>query len=201
MKSVLINIVFFVVLAIMLSGMSCGDRVSSEKAPNANNAASPLPQTGQTDSKGTEYPPAPSVIMQTEIKTLDGGTFKVEDRKGEVLLLNLWATWCGPCRAEMPELVAMHEKYSDKKFKVIGLNSDNESQEDVDAFVKKMKLNYEIGWADNKIVGEFVRVTRIQAIPQSFLIDREGRLRGVFTGGGPRVIGQMKETVDKVVNE
>ena len=206
MKNVLINLVLFIVLAAAFSSLTgCSGTVNSQKGPNAEPAPSPLPGSPApaepTESKSSIYPPAPALVMQADIKSLDGGTFKVADRKGQVVLLNLWATWCGPCRAEMPELVAMQNKYSDKNFKIIGLNTDDESADDIKEFVGKMKLNYEIAWADRPVTAELFRFSRASAIPQSFLIDREGHLRGVFTGSGPKAIASMKETVDKLVNE
>jgi thiol-disulfide isomerase/thioredoxin len=140
-------------------------------------------------------------LTEAEIKNIDGTTFKLQDRKGQVLLLNLWATWCGPCRGEMPHLVEMQNKYADKNFKVVGLNTSDEGVDEIKMFAADMKLNYELAWIDEKTARGLFTYTRFNAIPQSFLIDREGRLRAVFTGGGPRIIGQMKETVDKVVNE
>jgi thiol-disulfide isomerase/thioredoxin len=206
MKNIFINLALFIVLAAAFSGLTgCSGTVSSQKGPNAEPGPSPLPGNSapveQTDAKNSAYPPAPALVAQADIKALDGSTFKVEDRKGQIVLLNLWATWCGPCRGEMPELIAMQNKYADKNFKVIGLNTDDEAADDIKDFAAQMKLNYELAWADRPLVTEFFKITRFQAIPQSFLIDREGRLRGVFTGGGPKVIAQMKETVDKVVNE
>lgn len=204
MKNIFINLALFIVLAAAFSGLtSCSGTVSSQKGPNPEPAPSPAPAgVEQTDAaKDPGYPPAPALVAQSQIKAMDGSTFKIEDRKGQIILLNLWATWCGPCRGEMPELIAMQNKYSDKNFKVIGLNTDDEAAEDIKDFAAQMKLNYELAWADRPLVSELFRITRFQAIPQSFLIDREGRLRGVFTGGGPKVIAQMKQTVDKVVNE
>ena len=150
--------------------------------------------------KNSEFPPPPSILTEAEIKNIDGTTFKLQDRKGQVLLLNLWATWCGPCRGEMPHLIAMQDKYSDKNFKVIGLNTDDEGVDEIKEFAAEMRLNYELAWLDQKTTMGLFRYTRFNAIPQSFLIDREGRLRAVFTGGGPRIVGQMKEAVDKLVN-
>lgn len=202
MKNVIINIVLFAAFAFTFSALTaCGDKVSSEKGPNNNtNAASGLPLPSTTNADASKYPTL-TFINQGEIKALDGTPFKVDDRKGQVMLLNLWATWCGPCRGEMPELVAMQNKYGDKNFKVIGLNTDNESADDIKDFAANMKLNYELAWPEQKMTVEFFRYSQFQGIPQSFLIDREGRLRGVFTGGGPKVIEKMKETVDKVVSE
>jgi thiol-disulfide isomerase/thioredoxin len=205
MKNVFINLALFIILAAAFSGLTGCSNTAISKDSNSDPAASPIPgsteTTKQTETKGAEYPPAPSAVMQADIKALDGSTFKVADRKGQVVLLNLWATWCGPCRGEMPELIAMQNKYSDKNFKIIGLNTDDESADDIKDFAAQMKLNYELAWADRSVVTELFRITRFQAIPQSFLIDREGRLRGTFAGGGARVIGQIKDTVDKVVNE
>ena len=139
--------------------------------------------------------------MQADVKNLDNTTYKLQDKKGKVVLVNLWATWCGPCIAEMPHLNEMQEKYRDKGFEIIGLNTDDESKDAIDAFAAKQKLNYQLGWADGPMMGEFVKLTKLAGIPQSILINREGQLTGVFTGGGPKVIGQMKETVEKIVNE
>lgn len=167
--------------------------ISGSNGPSANNNVSAEP----SDSA---FPPPPSVLTEAEIKNIDGTTFKLEDRKGQVVLLNLWATWCGPCRGEMPHLVEMQNKYSDKNFKVIGLNTDDEGIDEIKEFAAEMKLNYELAWIDQKTTMALFRYTRFSAIPQTFLIDRDGRLRNVFTGGGPRIIGLMKEAVEKTVN-
>lgn len=139
--------------------------------------------------------------MTAQVKGLDGSLFKFEDHKGKVVLLNLWATWCGPCRKEMPELVAMETEYKDKNFKIFGLNVDDESTDDIKKFVDEMKLNYQIAYADEPLMREFIKLSKQSGIPQSFLIDREGRLRGVFFGGSNKVIAQLRENVDKVVKE
>lgn len=215
MKSIFANLALFVILTIGFSGLtSCTGTANSEKGLKAE---SPEPVNGnlryvgptapgdsnnaQGETKSSEYPPPPSVLTEADIKSLDGSTFKIPDRKGQVLLLNLWATWCGPCRGEMPELVAMQNKYGDQNFKVIGLNTDDESVDQIKEFADELKLNYELAWGDRKMITSLMRYTRFDAIPQSLLIDRDGRLRGVFLGGGPRVIGQMKQTVEKVMSE
>jgi thiol-disulfide isomerase/thioredoxin len=147
------------------------------------------------------YPPAPAALAQADVKRLDGTIYKLADKKGKVVLVNLWATWCGPCIGEMPHLVEMQEKYKDKGFEVIGLDTDDESKEDIEAFAAKQKLNYELGWADGKLMSEFVKLSKLQGIPQSILLNREGQLTGVFTGGGPKTIAKMKETVEKIMSE
>lgn len=205
MKNLFKNAAVFVVLSIALSGFSACSNSNTQKdtAENTTSAADSVSVTNSAANSAAknDYPPAPAGIMQAEIKDLDGNTFKLEDKKGKVLLVNMWATWCGPCRAEMPELVAMQNKYKDSGFEVIGLDTDEESPEEIKSFARTMKLNYQLGYADDKLFGEFLKVTRMQGIPQSLLINREGKLTGMFLGGGGKVVNQMKETVEKVVNQ
>jgi thiol-disulfide isomerase/thioredoxin len=199
MKVFFTNIALFTVLAVAFSALTSCTR--SQTAANNDAASSNSTTDAPPEKKKINYPPAPSAIMQSDIKLLDGTTFKPADKKGKVILINLWATWCGPCIGEMPHLVEMQEKYKDKGFEIIGLDTDDEKKEDIDAFVAKQKLTYQIGWADGNLMGEFVKITRLQGIPQSLLINRDGQLTGVFTGGSGSTVNKMKETVDKIVNE
>jgi thiol-disulfide isomerase/thioredoxin len=198
-------LVLILVLAVVFSALSgCTSSANSAKQTDEANVSSTNSESNEpakSKKDNSEYPPIPSALAQTEIKKIDHSTFKLEDKKGNVILLNLWATWCGPCRGEMPHLVEMEEEYKPKNFEVIGLNTDDESVEAINSFAEEMKLNYQMAYADGKMMREFLNISKFQGIPQSFLIDREGRLRGVFLGGGPKVIGTMKETVEKVVNE
>ena len=201
MKVFLKNIALFIVLTLAFSALtSC---TGTQTAPASNDPSSAPANSAQQppEKKKVNYPPAPSAIMQADVKNLDGTTFKLQDKKGKVVLVNLWATWCGPCIAEMPHLVAMQNKYKDKGFEIIGLDTDDESKEEIEAFAAKQKLNYPLGWADTTMMSEFVKVTKLAGIPQSILINRDGQLTGVFTGGGPKTIEKMKETVEKIVNE
>ncbi len=204
MKKLIWNFTIFIAFVFAFSGLTgcpSGElkTASNENAGSTSNTAEPQKKSDSV------YPPAPAAIAQAEVKMLDGTTFKLDDQKGKVILFNLWATWCGPCRAEMPHLVEMQEKYRDKDFEIIGLNVGSEgvpeTEEQITAFAKDMKLNYKLGWADNKLNNEFMRIAQIPGIPISVLINREGRMTGIFAGGGPNVIGKMKQTVEKTVNE
>lgn len=204
MKSLLKNSFLFLIAAVAFSNLTgCNSTANSAKqSDNVNSASNQTVQTNADQKpKNSEFPPFPSALMKAEIKKIDDSTFKLEDKKGSVILLNLWATWCGPCRGEMPHLVEMEEKFKPNNFEVIGLNTDDESVEAINSFAAQMKLNYQQAYASGDMMQEFLTISKFQGIPQSFLIDREGRLRGVFLGGGPKVIGTMKETVEKIVSE
>lgn len=202
MKKLFTNLAVFAALSVAFSSFTACNTASTQPkgadttaAPsNANAAVEPQAKTGGN-------PPVPTAIMQSEIKDLEGKTFTLESKKGKVVLINLWATWCGPCRAEMPHLVEMQNKYKDKDFEVLGLNVDEEPVEAVKAFSEEMKLNYFLGFADDKMTTEIMKLSRQQGIPQSVLINREGQTAGVFFGANPRVIGTMKESVEKIISQ
>lgn len=214
MKNTFTNLVLFVALSVAFSSFTACNTASTEKkgavievAPNASNIAVVSGNASDgVDIKDSNFPPVPSGLYQAEIKDLEGNTFKLENKKGKVVLVNLWAIWCGPCIAEMPHLREMQEKYQDKNFEVLGLNTgddngDPESVENIKAFVEDKKLNYQIGYADEKFFSEMLRVTRMSGIPQSILINRDGKMTGIFKGGGQRIVSEMKQSVEKLINE
>ncbi len=195
--------VFFLVIVILTSGLfGCSGGPASQKA--VENSPQPVANTtsgGDQEKKKTNYPPIAAAVAQADLRNLDGTTFKVADKKGKVLLLNLWATWCGPCRAEMPSLVKMQDAHRDKGFEVIGLNTDDELVEEINKFSAEMKLNYTLVWADTSIQNALLNISKFGGIPQSFIIDRDGNLRGVFRGANPADIKKMEELVEMIVNE
>jgi thiol-disulfide isomerase/thioredoxin len=204
MKELFYNLALFVVLSIAFSSLAgCGGDSNSQVGP-ADQAA--VPQSGtaaaspEAPKKPSQYPPIASAVAQADIKNLDGTTFKIADRKGKVLLLNMWATWCGPCRAEMPTLVRLQDQFRDQGLEVIGLNSDDESVDDINKFAESMKLNYQLVWADTNLQSQLLKISQFGGIPQSFIVDRDGNLRGVFKGANPSDVKKMEVLVAKVVN-
>jgi thiol-disulfide isomerase/thioredoxin len=197
MKRFFTNLVLFTILSIAFSGFTA----CTSNTTSPSNVSGDLNSQTSTETKNDNYPPVPSGILQAEIRDLDGNTYKLEDKKGKVVLVDLWATWCGPCVAAMPELVALQEKYKDKNFEIIGLDIDEETPEQIKAFAQTKNLNYPLGYADDKLEYEFYKVTRLQAIPQSILINRNGKMVGIFPGGGSTVMAKIKNAVEKAVNE
>ena len=211
MKKIFTNLILFIALAFALSNLSgCTNTANSQKVP-LDETATKADQTkgGATttdadksaEPKKSEYPPISSAVASAGIKNLDGSSFTVADKKGKVLLLNLWATWCGPCRAEMPALVKLQDENRDNGFEIIGLNTDDESVDAINKFAAEMKLNYTLVWADSALQNSLLKISNFPGIPQSFLIDREGNLRAVFKGGGPAEVKKLQEWVAKTVAE
>lgn len=203
MKQLLTYLMTFAAFAVIFSAMTgCGG------VQNSNNAVgNTATNTGaQKQPNSSDFPPLASGLADAEIEMLDGTKFKISHRKGKVLLVNIWGTWCGPCIAEMPHLIELQNTHGDGGFEVIGLNIGDgagspEPLDDIKEFVAKQKLNYTIAIASNSVSNQFNAITREQVVPQTILVDRQGRLRGVFVGGGPRIFNSMKENVAKIMGE
>src|SRR5436190_19704390 len=199
MKYYSTRLVLLVTCAFVFSSCSgSGDSTSSTKEVGDNSASY---EGTQPNGKNSEYPQLPEKLAQADLENLDHTTTKIADHKGKVMLLNLWATWCGFCRQEMPLLVKMQDEHRDEGFEVLGLNIDDESIDQVSSFAQEMKLNYSLVWSNAKTTNELLRISKFQGIPQSFLVDREGNLRGVFTGANPANLKKMEDLIASVVGE
>ena len=108
-----------------------------------------------------------------QVTDLNGEALSLENYRGQVVLLDFWATWCPPCIAEIPNVKKTYEKYKDQNFQIIGISLDR-SQEPLEAYIQKEKLAWIHYW-DN--TGEVSNLYKVQAIPSTFLIDGEGVIR------------------------
>jgi len=117
---------------------------------------------------------------------LDGKSLKLSDYANKVLVVNIWATWCGPCQLEMPELVKMNNEYKSRGLVVLGLATtynEHQGQEYVKDFIRAKGINYKIVWDDGSLSGPLVQSVNGQSvIPQSFVISRDGRIVKHFQG-------------------
>lgn len=126
--------------------------------------------SGAYSGRGRVGDPVPGF----ELVSLDGGEVSLESLQGRAVLLNLWATWCLPCLAEMPELAALQERFGEQGLVVVGLNVDDaEAVDRVRAFVAERKLPFEV-WLDPEM--RVHGALRVRALPATFVIDREGRI-------------------------
>lgn len=202
MKELIFNLILFVVLCIGFSSLEgCTGGQGNAPAINGYVAGSKPPA-----DKTAIYPPMTAGMAAVDIEALDGTKTKVSDHKGKVLMLNLWGIWCGPCREEMPHLAQMQKQYASKGLEIISLNVGDhdlrpEPIENIKKYVEQTKLDYNISRITGDSINQFYMVSKQQAIPQTFMIDRDGRLRGVWVGGGQGVFNQIQQTLDKTMNE
>jgi peroxiredoxin len=122
---------------------------------------------------------APSVAGQTTVapewslKDVDGKTVNSADFKGKVVILDFWATWCGPCRAEIPNFIGLQKQYAKQGLVVIGASVDEGGADVVKPFARKLGINYSVVLAGEKTQRAF---GGIEAVPTTFIIDRQGQI-------------------------
>jgi peroxiredoxin len=164
-------------------------RVSARVAPAPNRVAPALVSL-------------PRLVLDAENKATSGGPIKLSDYSGKVLLVNLWATWCGPCRMETPELVKLHKEFQSRGVEMVGLSTEDPeaSAESVAEFVREFHVNYQVGWATREVAQTLMQGHT--AIPQSFVIARDGHIVRRFIGFNPETTPpQLKQALEDALVE
>jgi peroxiredoxin len=116
---------------------------------------------------------------QLELKDINGRLVRLSDYRGKVVLINFWATWCPPCRAEMPDLVRYQREYRKKGLQIIGITYPPERKDQVRRFARKLKVNYPIILGTVQIKAQFGPDV---ALPVTVVIDRDGKVIEIISG-------------------
>jgi peroxiredoxin len=119
--------------------------------------------------------PAPTFTL----KDSNGTSVKLSDYLGKVVLLNFWATWCGPCKVEIPWFIEFEQKHKDSGFAVVGISMDEDGWDTVKPYIEARRVNYRILLGDDATAQNFGGV---ESLPTTFLIDRQGRVASVHVG-------------------
>ena len=153
------------------------------------------PDSGASDVYDAKYGPAemPAALVPTGsdveakkgslapdflLATLDGGEVRLSDLRGKAVILNLWATWCSPCRKEMPQFVQAYDEYRDDGLEIIALNVQ-ESASIIQPFVDDFGIDFTVALDKRGAVSDDYRII---GLPTTYFIDREGFVRAVFQG-------------------
>ena len=134
-----------------------------------------LPPTPIAAQDGWTGKVAPEFALQS----LENKTVRISDFRGRVTLVNFWATWCAPCRVEMPSLVALRNAYHNRGFEVVGVAMDDDDRAKVEKFVHDMHVGYPIVLKDTSVGDAYGGV---RFLPQSFLLDRDGKVLAHIVG-------------------
>ncbi|HEX8499895.1 MAG TPA: cytochrome c biogenesis protein/redoxin [Pyrinomonadaceae bacterium] len=179
--------ILLIVIGVMVASNSLTwvASVASRYLPNAENVlkqdapadagAKPPAAPAQSASApaGAAAEPAPDV----ELKTVDGKPLKLSELRGQVVLLNFWATWCVPCRSEIPSLNAMEKELAGRGFKVLGV-STSDSAELIREYQKDVRQDYTVAVGDDGVASKYA----VGVLPTTFIIDRRGRIREKIIG-------------------
>ncbi|HEX8189718.1 MAG TPA: TlpA disulfide reductase family protein, partial [Pyrinomonadaceae bacterium] len=175
----------------------------AESSRNAGEAAARGPRTNLplppvATSHGTTSTSVPS--PRGSWTQLDGRRAGLEDLRGQVVVLDFWATYCPPCREEIPHLVRLQRQYGPKGFQVIGLNVGGEKDRpEIPEFVRLYGIQYQLADPDAETVRLFL--AQDDSIPQTFVLDRRGRLVRHFVGYDSEVAAELEAAVSGALAE
>ena len=139
----------------------------------------------------TQSSPAPDFSLQS----LDGKTMRLSDFRGKAVLLNFWATWCGPCKIEMPWFVDLQKEYGSQGLQIVGVAMDDASKEDIAKFAKDLGVNYPILIGKEAVGDEYGGVP---ALPETFFIGRDGKIVDKIIGLKGK--GEIEDSIKKALD-
>ena len=190
----------YVLSAIILIGWTFTSACNTAAPPRAiddpaNSARLAQKQAPPRDQQAID------TASKVQITKVGGGTFKLSDFRGKVLLVDFWATSCPPCVRLVPQLAELSRKYRDQGLEVIGLTSDEqENEQQVVEFLKKQGADYTVGYDNRWLSSAFLKGTEDEIgppIPQLFVISRDGRVVEHMIGENPQRVKEL----DRIVSE
>jgi thiol-disulfide isomerase/thioredoxin len=176
------NPLVLVVLAVVISGMLYFGFHAARRSTAT---------IGGGVSLGFKSKLAPDFTLQT----LEGRNMRLSDLRGKAVLLNFWATWCGPCKIETPWLVELQNQYGSQGLQVIGIEAGDDSKDDIEKFVKDMGMNYPVLIGKDEVGDAYGGVP---ALPETFFIGRDGKIVDRIVGLRGRA--DIEESIKKALD-
>ena len=172
----------------------------------------PPPREPVVESAPVESPPErltpiaelsvlPDDIANRELRAVDRGTFRLADFRGKVVVVNIWATWCGPCRREVPDYEKVRKEFVGKAVEFIGLTTEDPrtASEKVKQFARDFNFGFRLGWADRETAQMLMNGRRV--IPQTLVIAADGRIVSHWNGYGSQSRSRLRDTIERALSE
>jgi len=140
---------------------------------------------------------SPGLAPDFTLKTIDGQEITLSKLKGKVVLLDFWATWCGPCRESIPHLIQLYKAYRENGFEMIGISLDKGDAAVVRNFARSVDIPYPIVVATEEVARDY----RVTSIPTTFFIDKEGKIREKISGFNSMIAQQMNSKIADLTSE
>ena len=144
----------------------------------------------------------PESVLKRQLKALDNDTFSLADFSGKIVVVNLWATWCGPCRREVPEYEKVRKEFAGRGVEFIGLTTEDPltSSARVKRFARDFNFGFRLGWADRETAATLMNGR--SSIQQTLVIAPDGRIISHWRGYSPRQGGnQLRATLERALAE
>jgi thiol-disulfide isomerase/thioredoxin len=142
----------------------------------------------------------PESVLERQIKGLKKDNFRLADFHGKVIVINIWASWCGPCRREIPEYEKVRKSYEGREVEFVALTVEDprESTDDVNKFLRQVSFGFRLGWADSEMA-RFLMNGR-GGIPQTIVVDTDGRIIKHWTGfAAGRSGDRLQDAIDQAL--
>ena len=173
-------------IALTAAGCGGGGEGGSSSEARAETPKSQAPPATSTANPQRSYQAAPDF----ELEDVAGGTLALSSMKGKVILLDFWATWCGPCKRGIPHLNDLYAEYKGDGFEIVGISVDQGGRgvsgvDRVRSFTRQTRIDYPLAMATAKTVSDY---GGIRSIPTAFLVDRDGKIRRKYVGLQPKQV-------------
>lgn len=189
--------IFFLILLALVCAVNVAPQSGRRIAP-ASTPAAPIqpplnPELALPSASAIAAPAVlhflPDSLRERQIDMLDSGSFRFADFHGKVIVINLWASWCGPCRREVPEYEKVRKAFAGRDVEFIGLTTEDPrtSSGRVRKFLRDINFSFRLGWADRQTARTLMNGK--ESIPQTLVIDAAGRIVSHWTGYMPRHSG------------
>lgn len=197
---ILLLLFFVSVLAVSVVVPQSGRRIANRTAAPVQPPANPEPEIPQPKPEPAVLMFLPEKVKERRIRKLDNNYFRLADFEGKVLVINLWASWCGPCRREVPEYEAIRKDYSGRGVEFIGLTPEDPAaaSEQVNKFVSRTNFGFLLGWADREMATTLMNGRR--SIPQTLVVGTNGNIVNHWVGYAPGRSGdRLREALDSAL--
>jgi thiol-disulfide isomerase/thioredoxin len=174
------NVIVVLAIVVGITALLLVGKKASKPPVSASAAGGNSTQQAASPAQGPTDPPRGSMAPGFELKSVaDGKPVQLSSYHGKAVLLNFWATWCGPCKIEMPWLVDLQKKYSPQGLEIVGVAMDDASDKEISDFAHKMGVNYTILKGTEKVGDLYGGVDRL---PLTYYIDRSGKVVDEIVG-------------------
>lgn len=187
-STILYNIFFSVTIVITLLITGCSD---DESVPQSKSTQAKAKVSSDSSGQEQQLKDAPDFTL----KTMEGKPFTLSEHEGKVVVLNIWATWCAPCRKEIPDFIEIQKEMREDDVLFVGVSVDKEGWEVVRPFAEKYGINYPLVVDDGTINRKY---GPIQSIPTTFIINKKGKVEYVAPGMVNREA--LQPALEKLVN-